>query len=430
MPSPVFLIRQAAAFYDAPDQAPLRELAKTGCKRGFTSGGAWMRTALTQIRGGAEGAGGPSPAVPFQRLGLSKYAVSLTGGGMLAGLSGDHGPLVALALFGMGFYGLESPHVFLFPAAMDGSDSPWQASRALVKASGGYPEGFLCVVGIALVMLFGGLCGQGFVRSWCLGCLAVLFWYEKARQWQRVSMTTEEGAAALLDLGNTGPVYLRPFSLTCQNWPPARLVWLTDFHWHGGSTSRKQALVEILEHVQPDAILCGGDYADTKAGVALFGEFVRHFSGRIPVVVIPGNHDRWLGYDLLRGACTAGGGLWLDGGIHLLPVGGGVLPLGSFTSSPKPDHALPFLNLLHDPADWDAASLNAPLTLAGHLHGSQVTLWTREGRSFPGAWFYKYNGLAFTQQKGSLLVSRGLSDTIPLRWRTPREIILLEIQPE
>ena len=38
------------------------------------------------------------------------------------------------------------------------------------------------VLPLAAVMLFGGLIGKGFVRSWCLGCLAVCIWYEELRQ--------------------------------------------------------------------------------------------------------------------------------------------------------------------------------------------------------------------------------------------------------
>ena len=37
------------------------------------------------------------------------------------------------------------------------------------------------VLPVAAVMLFGGFARQGFVRSWCLGCLAVCIWYEDLR---------------------------------------------------------------------------------------------------------------------------------------------------------------------------------------------------------------------------------------------------------
>ena len=37
------------------------------------------------------------------------------------------------------------------------------------------------VMPLAAVMLAGGFLGRGFVRSWCLGCLAVCLWYEHLR---------------------------------------------------------------------------------------------------------------------------------------------------------------------------------------------------------------------------------------------------------
>ena len=39
----------------------------------------------------------------------------------------------------------------------------------------------LTVIRLASVMLFGGFLGGGFLRSWCLGCLAVAVWYEELR---------------------------------------------------------------------------------------------------------------------------------------------------------------------------------------------------------------------------------------------------------
>jgi hypothetical protein len=39
----------------------------------------------------------------------------------------------------------------------------------------------LIVMRLALVMLFGGFLGGGFVRSWALGCLSVVLWYEQVK---------------------------------------------------------------------------------------------------------------------------------------------------------------------------------------------------------------------------------------------------------
>jgi predicted MPP superfamily phosphohydrolase len=67
------------------------------------------------------------------------------------------------------------------------------------------------------------------------------------------------------------------------------------------------------------------------------------------------------------------------------------------------------------------------LVLAGHLHGAQCVFATWEGRQFPGAWFYRWCGLRFDLDATTLLVSRGVSDTLRLRWNCPREVLLCEV---
>ncbi|AKG24470.1 hypothetical protein IJ00_05565 [Calothrix sp. 336/3] len=72
--------------------------------------------------------------------------------------------------------------VFLFPIAIDGYPHPFRESRKLTKKAGGTLAAMKVVMVLAAVMIFGGFCGQGFIRSWCLGCLAVVLWYEKLQQ--------------------------------------------------------------------------------------------------------------------------------------------------------------------------------------------------------------------------------------------------------
>ena len=67
------------------------------------------------------------------------------------------------------------------------------------------------------------------------------------------------------------------------------------------------------------------------------------------------------------------------------------------------------------------------LTLAGHLHGGQVVLFERKGRLYPGACFSRWNGLRFEDEGATMWVSRGVADTLPLRWNCPREVLLCEL---
>jgi hypothetical protein len=45
-------------------------------------------------------------------------------------------------------------------------------------------------------------------------------------------------------------------------------------------------------------------------------------------------------------------------------------------------------------------------------------------RLFPGAVFYPYCFMNHRRGSTQLVVSRGVSDLVPIRWRCPREVVL------
>jgi predicted MPP superfamily phosphohydrolase len=53
--------------------------------------------------------------------------------------------------------------------------------------------------------------------------------------------------------------------------------------------------------------------------------------------------------------------------------------------------------------------------------------WQRGQRLYPGAWFSRWTGLRFELGATTLLVSRGVADTLPVRFRCPREVLLCEL---
>jgi len=137
-----------------------------------------MRSALAQLRhtppaGSTRG---------FNTLGTIKYGLSSAAALVcLVAAVWFEQPLLA-ALIVPAFYAVEAQFVFLFPLALDETPHLWLHSRQLTVAGGGTLAVMGTVLPLAAVMLFGGLAGRGFVRSWCLGCLAVCIWYEEIRQ--------------------------------------------------------------------------------------------------------------------------------------------------------------------------------------------------------------------------------------------------------
>jgi hypothetical protein len=172
------LLARAAAVYDEPDSV-LAKAAGPAARGGFASGADWMRLAMVRLRGGPVGPA--APGVSFHALGILKYMVA-----SLVALAGAAAAVLAgwPALSAVAvpiFYAVEAQGVFLFPVALDGSSKPFREARRWTVRAGGTLRVMATVMPIAATMLSGGFVGRGFVRSWCLGCLAVCVWYEDVR---------------------------------------------------------------------------------------------------------------------------------------------------------------------------------------------------------------------------------------------------------
>jgi len=177
------LLEEARRLYDE-EGSELPAHARRVRWRGFTGGAEWMAAAMARV-------GGTGPALDGRRweaVGGCKYAVAVAAGLLSAAalaaaipLAGGAGAVPVLAAAIAGFYLAEAPAVFLFPALLDGRPG-WRTSLRLVRRDGGILSVAATTSRIALHMLSGGLRGQGFLRSWCVGCLAVVCWYERLRR--------------------------------------------------------------------------------------------------------------------------------------------------------------------------------------------------------------------------------------------------------
>jgi hypothetical protein len=56
-----------------------------------------------------------------------------------------------------------------------------------------------------------------------------------------------------------------------------------------------------------------------------------------------------------------------------------------------------------------------------------VVALEHRGRLFPGAVFYPFCCLRDEHGPVRLVVSRGVSDLVPIRWRCPREVVLCHV---
>lgn len=216
----------------------------------------------------------------------------------------------------------------------------------------------------------------------------------------------------------------------CAFGPPLDVLYLSDFHFTGRSEARAEALLAQVRRLAPSLILLGGDYADTRAGLGPFGQFVQAAAGLAPVLAVAGNHDVFLGCELVRRTVVAAGAQWLEGRSAHFQLGPAhaLLVLGNYAAASVPARpGLLRLLVAHEPPAGTLLPRTADLLLAGHLHGGQAVAWQRGPDLYPGRWLARWNGLRYQQNDATLLVSRGLGDTLPLRYRCPHELLRIRL---
>ncbi len=236
--------------------------------------------------------------------------------------------------------------------------------------------------------------------------------------------------------------------VTCQtvvipDLPPPfegfRLLHLTDMHLRRHSTRGEELLAQV-EHLRPDLVCLGGDYAFTALSTADVEEFFRRLTARWPVAAILGNadyrddlgppvHERWAQLVpmltntamCLKRQETC---LWLTG-VDDPHTGRDCLP-AALTMVP-PD--VPVILLAHSPeVILRPLDPRVRLILSGHTHGGQICL--PDGKAL-----YHNTGLPACYSSGrhtvngaTLYVSRGIGSTrLPIRLSCLPEITLFTL---
>lgn len=208
---------------------------------------------------------------------------------------------------------------------------------------------------------------------------------------------------------------------------PWRLLFASDLHLLRSRAHLASGLAAIAQAERVDAVLLGGDLVDRDDALPVLVAAVRALARSAPVFAVPGNHDARRGLAAVRAAVQEGGGHWLpQHDVVLRAVLRRDLHLHA-TAAPLADGALHVLVGHHPAAAAAGLSHGHDVAFAGHLHGGQCVWWQRGTRLFPGAWFSPWTGLRFQLGSSTLLVSRGVADTLPVRFRCPREVLLCEL---
>lgn len=233
--------------------------------------------------------------------------------------------------------------------------------------------------------------------------------------------------AGPLELGLSRSLHVREERLSPRR-DACRLLYVSDIHLRNGRSDRlrRQVLVAV-SRCNPDVVLLGGDLVDRASELSHLTRLVGEIAGLALVLAVGGNHDRQVGINRVRQAVVHGGGQWIHNGTAHVTHRERVIAVSGPEAVPHADGHVRVL-CAHDPRIWKTARVaNYDLVLAGHLHGCQLVACEYRDRLFPGGIFYPYCFLRHHRGSTRLVVSRGVSDLVPIRWRCPREVVLCHV---
>jgi uncharacterized protein len=233
--------------------------------------------------------------------------------------------------------------------------------------------------------------------------------------------------AGPLTIGLNGALHVRVERLSIRS-DACRLMYVSDIHLRRSRSDLLcRQVIEAARASEIDALLLGGDLVDGATELGRLCDLVGALCEVAPVLAVGGNHDRRVGLDRVRDAVVGGGGRWIHASSARVSHGGRAIAVSGPDAAALPGGDVQIL-CAHNPRVWKTASGRGyDLVLAGHLHGCQVVAFEYRDRLFPGALFYPYCYLSHQAGATRLVVSRGVSDLVPIRWRCPREVVLCHV---
>ncbi len=228
-----------------------------------------------------------------------------------------------------------------------------------------------------------------------------------------------------LEIGLHRALHVREERLPTQH-EACRLLYVSDIHLRDGrSDTLCPQVVAAVAGCQPDVVLLGGDLVDAASELGRLSDLVDELHDVAAVLAIGGNHDRHIGLDRVRDAVEQGGGHWIHDGTAKVTHGERVIAISGPDAAVRPGDGHVRVLCAHNPNIWRTRRhAGYDLVLAGHLHGCQIVACQYRDRLFPGAILYPYCFLRHRRDSTRLVVSRGVSDLVPIRWRCPREVVL------
>ena len=238
-----------------------------------------------------------------------------------------------------------------------------------------------------------------------------------------------------------------------QGFDGFRIAQISDLHNEELGEGNSN-LIELLSQTDPDIIVLTGDLIDsrqTDIGIAL--SFARDAMKIAPVYFVSGNHEARVSEyeDLKMGLAEAGVIVLENQKVEITRDGEAITLMGiddpsfqeSYLFGDAESVAKQAIEMLQSESDGYTVLLShrpelfelyvktgMDLVFCGHAHGGQFRLPFLGGLVAPNQGFFpKYDAGQFTEENTTMIVSRGVGNSIiPIRFNNRPEIILAELK--
>ena len=230
-----------------------------------------------------------------------------------------------------------------------------------------------------------------------------------------------------------------------------RIAQVSDLH-NAEFGEGNEDLIAMLSQTDPDVIVITGDLIDSRqTDIEIALEFARQAIKIAPIYYVTGNHEaRVPEYENLKMGLEEAGVIVLENHkVILEQEGESITLIGLDDPSFKEDYlfgdaasvtraALSELQnesdgytvlLAHRPELFDIyVESGVNLVFSGHAHGGQFCLPFIGGLVAPNQGFFpKYDAGLFSQENTTMIVSRGVGNSIvPIRFNNRPEIVVIE----
>jgi predicted MPP superfamily phosphohydrolase len=230
-----------------------------------------------------------------------------------------------------------------------------------------------------------------------------------------------------LEIGYNSSFEIRKENCSAKNGENFSILYLSDLHFNKYSEQIALKIIYSINDLNPDIILLGGDYADTPKGLKIFNTLLQKISNRNNIFAVAGNHDYFIGIEKIEKIIVSNNINWIEKKSLQISINNSPIIIdGNFQQKEKLQNAY-YILCTHKPVNIKNHQSRYDIAFSGHLHGSQIVLWTRKEKLYPGILFYKWNRLKLLLYNCNYYISKGLGDTLPIRYNCKKEILFITV---